>query len=709
MKKVKIRASIAWIVSLSILLFGCGGSGGQSGSANPQNGSANSEYIYDFSGLIDELKKAESDIRSQDNPGYSVSEKRGEFSVNADQNINYFGEIKDGKPNGWGIYGNQEMLYLGRFNSGKVEGEGIRISTSGKSLIDNLPLISIQVGKFDGSMNKGEFNIYTPRREGIDDNEVDIDFAFFFDQVILDNLTYSGECNEDGYYDGFGSTYFWDREINSDYKFPHYVGEFKNGDYHGQGKLFSFGTATYDEGLYDKDGTFSYENGIYDNGILEYEGKFASGKFYGKGTLYRWEENRKYGGEFKIGEFQGDKVENITQTDIDYANKIKENVGVFVPEEQRWLGIDIDYEAFTSKEIGSDPRYDITITDVNRVRSNAMDIDYNANEISSDINENDFMSINEDEMLTDDPTYADASNYVSHYTKIDGFNIETSETKLLIDGAIRVLAEWNNKAIDPYPEVLFDNEEVSYTWSQEWAKPYQNNIEMNVYDDSILPKSDASDIIYLREFHIETQVNGDREIPVVLKNGKGETVYDETLSVHFNPLPPVIKEATFIPFTGYIKITVEDIYDMYSSEDIQVFVNVNDNDKDEEVQAEDSRGHFDFYASSAQITDTYIVRAKNKFDVWAEVTVDMEEAFENPLVLRASFGNFSHEISGWVNASSFSKIQFFVNDVEVHSFNHGTERFEFEYEVPSTEKGTVYVIKAKDEYGRWTNEVVITM
>ena len=59
-----------------------------------------------------------------------------------------------------------------------------------------------------------------------------------------------------------------------------YVGEFKDGKYHGQGQL-CIGDQKYDHD--------------------EYDGEFSQGEFEGEGT-YRWADGRKYVGEWKGGE-----------------------------------------------------------------------------------------------------------------------------------------------------------------------------------------------------------------------------------------------------------------------------------------------------------------------------------------------------------------------------------------------------------------------
>ena len=81
-----------------------------------------------------------------------------------------------------------------------------------------------------------------------------------------------------------------------------YIGEFKNGKYHGQGTFtFPNGQKYVGEFKYDKSngqGTFTFPNG------QKYIGGFKNGKYHGQGNL-TFPDGEKYIGEFKDGKYHG--------------------------------------------------------------------------------------------------------------------------------------------------------------------------------------------------------------------------------------------------------------------------------------------------------------------------------------------------------------------------------------------------------------------
>lgn len=108
-------------------------------------------------------------------------------------------------------------------------------------------------------------------------------------------LIYVGEM-KDGKYHGHGTVYF----VNG----GKYEGQFVDGKLHGQGKSY------YANGKIEYDGQWkncqSHGKGIeyYENGDT-YEGEFSEGKPNGQGTLY-FANGAKYEGQFEKGEFNGE-------------------------------------------------------------------------------------------------------------------------------------------------------------------------------------------------------------------------------------------------------------------------------------------------------------------------------------------------------------------------------------------------------------------
>ena len=134
-----------------------------------------------------------------------------------------------------------------------------------------------------------------------------------------DGKKYVGEF-KDGKFHGKGR---WSgRDISDD---RDYVGEFRNNQYHGKGTLTrddgSIYVGTFEDGLFQGQGTMTYANGNkyvgewkqgrYDGQGTEtlvngdkYVGEWKNGKFYGQGTL-TWHDGSKYVGEFKNGIMNG--------------------------------------------------------------------------------------------------------------------------------------------------------------------------------------------------------------------------------------------------------------------------------------------------------------------------------------------------------------------------------------------------------------------
>ena len=131
--------------------------------------------------------------------------------------------------------------------------------------------------------------------------------------------TYVGE-RKDGKYHGQGTlTYSYDDQYRGEFK-----GEFKDGEYHGQGTLTYHNGSVYvgrfNVGYRNGQGTFTSPDGEKyvgewnEKGVREtsfqgtgtfpdgskYIGEFKDGEYHGQGT-YTWSNGRKYVGEYKNG------------------------------------------------------------------------------------------------------------------------------------------------------------------------------------------------------------------------------------------------------------------------------------------------------------------------------------------------------------------------------------------------------------------------
>ena len=84
-----------------------------------------------------------------------------------------------------------------------------------------------------------------------------------------------------------------------------YVGNYQDGEYHGDGKLYSEGELVY-EGQFEES-VFHGSGKLYANGAPRYEGQFDQGIFHGPGKLYE-DGELLYDGQFQYGEYEGSGI-----------------------------------------------------------------------------------------------------------------------------------------------------------------------------------------------------------------------------------------------------------------------------------------------------------------------------------------------------------------------------------------------------------------
>lgn len=205
---------------------------------------------------------------------YYVELEEGLFSSGYKQTLEeneliYYGDLKDGKPDGYGVLYNDFLpIYIGEFKEGNYEGYGV---TLGYDYAGSIYIVH------EGEFKKGE----RAKGKGILLYDFEyLDSILEIDEELLqseDELAvfrtipeYIGDMTED-YPDGEGTFYYIDGTVQ-------YTGEVKNGKYHGKGKEY------------------------YPDGTLRYEGEFSRGSYHGKGTLYDENGNEIYKGQFKNGD-----------------------------------------------------------------------------------------------------------------------------------------------------------------------------------------------------------------------------------------------------------------------------------------------------------------------------------------------------------------------------------------------------------------------
>jgi len=212
----------------------------------------------------------------------------------------YDGDFIDGKYHGNGkLYGYDKvystyggLLYEGQFKDGKYNGEGVlnNIYKIGNihAKVDTMTNFKLYEGTFKDGIYDGYGKLYEDIKDITDKKDI---------------LKYEGTFKNGEYNTGKGKK---ENRINL------YVGDFKDGKYDGEGKLYFICSSPY---------------ATLDKKILIYDGKFREGQYDGKGILYKdntihyrygasdyvrknnkkyFKETKLYEGSFKNGEYDGE-------------------------------------------------------------------------------------------------------------------------------------------------------------------------------------------------------------------------------------------------------------------------------------------------------------------------------------------------------------------------------------------------------------------
>ena len=220
----------------------------------------------------------------------------GEKKYNNDK---YQGDLKNGKPEGFGRYTwENNKCYIGQWKNGKKEGKGAKF---------NIKFIKNK---------ENEEEEYTMTYEG---EFVNDKYDGKGKYIWKNGEYYIGEWSK-GERNGKGADYYKDDKIRYEGDFlngkyhgngkyilengEYYIGQFLNGERNGEGKLFyNNDNIKYDgEFLNDNlegEGTYYYKNGEY------YVGHWKGGKKDGKGIVYYSNNEIKYDGNFVNDKLEG--------------------------------------------------------------------------------------------------------------------------------------------------------------------------------------------------------------------------------------------------------------------------------------------------------------------------------------------------------------------------------------------------------------------
>ena len=209
----------------------------------------------------------------------------------------YFGDFKNGKFHGDGMYyyANGDF-YFGDFKNGRFHGDGMKYTYKNKSSeygvwknnVCKKTIICIAEEKI--STNYKKRNQYIHKYIGqLKDGKYHGQGTFFW----ASGNRYEGEF-KDGKRHGRG-TFYW---ANGD----RYEGEFKDGKYNGRGTYY-FANGNRYEGEWKDDKCNGQGTDYFASGD-RYEGEFKDGKRHGRGTYY-YADGNCYEGEFNDGKCHG--------------------------------------------------------------------------------------------------------------------------------------------------------------------------------------------------------------------------------------------------------------------------------------------------------------------------------------------------------------------------------------------------------------------
>ena len=245
--------------------------------------------------------------------GGVLTEKKIHYkkTINAQEaDYKYYGKLnRSDEPDGTGVlfekwyddsYENESICftavyYIGEFNNGFKDGYGIEYN--------------VDIGKgyfgvnYEGKFKNGEYN-----GDGIlyyygSGTDIDIDIDY---RQILSDRAYGMSSSS---YDVFFPQIDGGKLVTYPLIFSkmRYDGDFKNGEFHGKGKLYAGyddeGILTlYYEGEFQDGDAEGKGTEYFTNGAIKYQGEFKNGEYNGKGTLYDVDGNVLHKGKFKNGD-----------------------------------------------------------------------------------------------------------------------------------------------------------------------------------------------------------------------------------------------------------------------------------------------------------------------------------------------------------------------------------------------------------------------
>lgn len=228
--------------------------------------------------------------------------------TNSDSRYIYHGELKDNRPNGYGVLMNRseydcglindgqryyDIMYIGSFKDGAYEGYGIEFNIPDNSEEYEVFKSICQYDKnsdeylayYLGWINYASYNGYfkNGKRDG-KGNSYKTYIGPFADTTSINGTTYEEELKN--------------------IRYPLIdVGEFKDGTLNGKADVYEMGILQY-SGEMKNDKKNGKGKTFFANGAVEYDGEFKNDMRHGKGKLYDENGGLEYDGEWKNDDYK---------------------------------------------------------------------------------------------------------------------------------------------------------------------------------------------------------------------------------------------------------------------------------------------------------------------------------------------------------------------------------------------------------------------
>lgn len=245
---------------------------------------------------LDQMEKMD-DFVYVEKKTYLLSNKET-FKQTSDQTeYIYYGKIKKGYPDGYGIILKKYNGYyianqMGEFKKGGLNGYGYQFEVG----TVRSALSEYQGGDSLFLSYEGDF------KNGIENGKgISYAYSTMLDDQVKEYEKYINSVDADSYITEDYEEILLQYPISMSYKL--YEGNYKKGLWNGKGTTYIQGYVDY-EGNFKNDKKSGKGKEYYEGTTqLRYEGSYKNGLYHGKGKLYKENGELKYNGKFKKGNY----------------------------------------------------------------------------------------------------------------------------------------------------------------------------------------------------------------------------------------------------------------------------------------------------------------------------------------------------------------------------------------------------------------------